>query len=194
MPELAQQMSVSVGDLLFDPENPRLPSTMRGKGEAPVLKYMLDEYAVTDLMLSMAENGYYGVEPLLVVQSEQAGKFVVVEGNRRLAALKLLLNPELAPVKQQSVREIARLLGGKRDSLLQVPATLYSSRSDIVLYLGYRHVIGVYSWNTLAKARYLHELRVQLYGGVPDDGADVKIAKTIGSRRDYVQKLLEAYS
>lgn len=46
-------------------------------------------------MQSIAANGYIDIEPMIVMQSP-GGRFAVLEGNRRLAVIKLLKNPELA--------------------------------------------------------------------------------------------------
>jgi len=59
------------------------------------------EMAVDELVYSIAYNSYYKTEPLLVVQNSegQAGpdleKMVVIEGNRRLAAVKILVDDHL---------------------------------------------------------------------------------------------------
>src|SRR5690606_4258969 len=52
-------------------------------------------------------------------------------------------------------------------------------------YLGYRHITGTKPWGALEKAIYLDQLR--LAQGTTDFRA---LAKTIGSRADYVAKLL----
>ena len=56
--------------------------------ENKVIDYMVKYGNVTELMLSIGETGYSEAEPLLVVK-EGTDKYIVVEGNRRLAALKL---------------------------------------------------------------------------------------------------------
>ncbi len=48
-------------------------------------------------MLSIGQQGYFPGEPLLAVKSN--GNYIVVEGNRRLAAVKLL-NGDLLPPKE----------------------------------------------------------------------------------------------
>src|SRR5262245_24532995 len=83
-----------VADLRLDPENPRL-ALETGATQLAILKAMYANEALDELALSFARNGYFWEEPLVIVPASERSKFVVVEGNRRLAALKLLLNSQL---------------------------------------------------------------------------------------------------
>lgn len=75
--------------------NPRLPTRLIGKSDQEILKYMIEDANVIDLMASIGENGYFLGEPLLVVTTGQEDQFIVVEGNRRLSSVMLLHNPGL---------------------------------------------------------------------------------------------------
>jgi hypothetical protein len=123
------------------------------------------------------------------VPSRTAGRFVVVEGNRRLTAVKLLLDPSLASVKKNAVREAAKEAQYRPRKL---PVIEVPKRDDILLYLGYRHITGVKAWDSLAKARHLEALRKWM-GSKNDERTYRKLAKTIGSRSDYVKRLLASY-
>lgn len=141
-------------DLVFDTHNPRLPSYLqKNADEAVIIDYMIKHSNMKELMLSIAETGFSDAEPLLVVQT--GDKYTVIEGNRRLSALKLLNNPSLAKVRVQSIREIvANALFVPKD----IPCIVYEKREDILNYLGYRHITGVKEWGALEKARYLEQL------------------------------------
>jgi hypothetical protein len=173
--------------LNFDPQNPRLPTDLIGKNdENKIIDYMLRDASLLELMRSIHESGYYRSEPLLVVPNKD--KFLVVEGNRRLAALKLLSKPQLARVREISVNEI---VNGKGVAPTSIPCILHEKRDLILDYLGYRHITGVKSWGALEKARYLD----QLYKKHKKKDAELTfktLAKMIGSRADYVGKLLAA--
>lgn len=198
-----QNKMMKVDQLIFDPLNPRLPTSKEGASETEVLEYMILNEKVTDLMLSISEQGYFDGEPLLVVESKQhKGSYEVVEGNRRLAALKLLNDPSKAPRKEELIKEIVNAANQRPE---QVPVIIYGSRKDILMYLGYRHITGVEAWNSLAKAKYLHQLyqneNPNHDGNRNADGRQKDqekarlqhIAKLIGSRADYVKRLLVGY-
>ena len=183
---------VSILDLLFDPLNPRIPKSRVMKGENSVLSYMIEKENVFDLIASIGEQGFFPGEPLLIVNSlENPGKFEVVEGNRRLAALKLLNNPNDAPSKRNS---IAALVEQALKHPKEVPTLLFPSREEVLDYLGYRHITGIDQWDSLQKARFLK----QLWDKHKDANLNgIKLfkhlAKLIGSRADYVSKQLSGF-
>lgn len=176
--------------LIFDPDNPRLPKELRGnRDEAAVIKHMVRDESLIELMKSIGQTGYSASEPLLVVPEDD--HYIVVEGNRRLAALKLLSTPTLATLRRKSVEEVNNEKKHTPDS---IPCIIYEKREDILDYLGYRHITGVKSWGALEKARYLQQLYDRHIEAVGKDAIFTVLAKMIGSRRDYVAKLLSSYA
>lgn len=173
-----------LGDLHFDPLNPRLPTSLHDGGDDAVLEYLLLECNAVELMESIGEKGYFPGEPLLAVPRPDGG-YWVVEGNRRLGALKLLQSDTPAPVKPREV-EAARAAAAVKP--LEVPALVFPRREDILGYLGYRHITGIKEWGPLAKARYLRQLRDQY--GPEHVEAHKALARTIGSKSTNVAKLL----
>lgn len=85
---------VSVEDLYLDPKNPRLAEDGFGiEDQVQILKVLWKERAVNEIVNSIAASGYWPQEVLFAAREE--GKLVVVEGNRRLSAVKLLLSRDL---------------------------------------------------------------------------------------------------
>jgi ParB-like chromosome segregation protein Spo0J len=97
---------IDIGRLEFDAFNPRLPRTVDGRNQTAVLSWMLEDASLLELMRSIAIQDYFPGEPLLVVPLA-GDRAVVVEGNRRLAAARLLAEPRSASVRKVAVREIA---------------------------------------------------------------------------------------
>jgi hypothetical protein len=185
MPEEPRTITwVPVAELTFDPENPRLPPGAPRDFES-ILTWMLSDGAILDLMGSIGAQGYFGGEPLLVVRGDTG--YTVVEGNRRLAAVYLLLHPAEAPARPKAVAEAANNAVHKPT---EVPILEFNQREDILNYLGYRHVTGIREWGPLEKARYVDQLisRMRAAG----EAVDYKeLARRIGSRTDYVRRLLD---
>lgn len=177
---------MSLDSLVYDLENPRLPNSL-GRDITDVLDWMLSKENVTDLMLSIGEKGFFPGEPILVIpHTSIPNKYVVIEGNRRYTAVFLLSHPELAPLKKMTVLDIAR---NAPHIPKEIPTLVFNERSDIIDYLGYRHITGVEPWDALAKARYLR----QLSSSVPDSDFREKcksLARQIGSKAPYVKQLL----
>lgn len=181
-----EKKNIKLENLKFDAKNPRLPVRLQGvTDESKVIDYMVKYGNIVELMLSIAETGYSDAEPLLVV-GDSSGNYTVVEGNRRLAALKLLNNPELTKVRIQSIKDV---ILNANYTPNEIPCILYSKREDVLDYLGYRHITGVKDWGALEKARYLDQLYQIHIVNTPADKIYAKLAKMIGSRADYVLKL-----
>jgi transcriptional regulator with XRE-family HTH domain len=179
---------IDIDKLRFDPDNPRLPQRLKGAGDREVIEYLLIECSLIDLMNSIAEQGYFEGEPLLVVPRADGLSYIVVEGNRRLGALKLLTTQEIPPAKPKAVDEVRQLV---KVPLASVPALVFERREDILGYLGYRHITGIKEWDALAKARYLQQLRT-LKGLTADVHSYKQLAREIGSQGPHVAKLLTA--
>lgn len=178
---------LSLENLLFDPQNPRLPSYVSSSNEGKIIEYMLRDESLLELMKSIAESGYSRSEPLLVAPADQNKKFIVVEGNRRLAALKILSNSDLATVRQKSVEEI---ILKKNHSPSDIPCIVHEKRDEILDYLGYRHITGVKSWGSLEKARYVEQLFKRHKIENSTEESCKLLARMIGSRADHVGRLL----
>lgn len=183
----------AVDSLKFDPQNPRLPSNVSQGGEEAIIKWMLEDAGIIELMASIGEQGYFPGEPLLVVAAEpDLQEFLVVEGNRRLTAVKLLLQPELASIRKIAVQQVVDEAVKAPDTL---PVVVFPKREAILDYLGYRHITGIKAWGALAKARYLNQLLNRL--AIDEQSSEQqnrKLAKTIGSRADAVARRLAGYA
>jgi len=146
----------TIDELLLDDENPRLPDDYEGASQAKLLKLLVEDYSLLDIGASIAENGYFSEEPLVTVRHPTRRKWIVIEGNRRLAALSLLAHPEHAPNDSRSKwKEIARLPKARPD---RVPTLVYDTRKEITPYLGFRHITGVLPWRPYQKGRYVAQL------------------------------------
>lgn len=182
---------IDVEDLFLDDQNPRLPRHLRGENEATIIAYMLKDAATTELMIAIGENGFFEGEQLLVV--EEDGKYRVVEGNRRLTAVKLLRDPELATIQKKMVARIFDQAAHTNKSFDKLPCLVFQEVAPIHKYLGYRHITGIQSWDLTQKAGFLTKIREENFNGLPIDEASTELAKIIGSRRDYVKRLLVGF-
>ncbi|WP_020568828.1 ParB/Srx family N-terminal domain-containing protein [Neolewinella persica] len=184
-----------IEELRFDPENPRLPNTIRNKSDSDIISYMVANENLFDLISSIKKQGFFDGEPLLVIP-DGSGKFIVVEGNRRFAAVRLLNNPELSKKLQNRLQQILQEGDHEKEPPIpkSVPVLVYKDKEKLWDYLGYRHVTGVDAWDSLAKARYLTLLFQRHYADYPSTNDTYRhIASLIGSNRPYVQKLIEGY-
>ncbi|RZK45323.1 MAG: hypothetical protein EOO61_00220 [Hymenobacter sp.] len=184
----------AIENLLHDPDNPRLPVRLRGKADDDeAIQWMLRDATLTELMVTIAEVGFFPGEPLLIAPVDVAkpeGPYWVVEGNRRLTAVKLILDPSRAKVFTETVKEISENAINKQD-LEFLPVIKYNKREDILNYLGYRHITGVKPWGAFQKAVYLEDLaKHEPYVSMNNDERHLAMARVIGSTSEYVSRLV----
>ena len=182
---MSEIRELCIESLAFDKANPRLPTSVQGDDDAGILEYLATKTRIENLMSSIGENGFFPGEAIVVVEQEDSKKYTVIEGNRRLAALRLLQDPTL--VKRSS---IARAVEEAEQRPSTVPAYIAKSRDDTLQYLGFRHISGVQRWDPLAKARYIESL-FDRSKGEPDQRYTA-VAREIGSTRTAVRKSLDA--
>src|SRR5690606_35095552 len=84
---------IKIENLRFDTDNPRITRRPHGKSDDDMINALSREYPLWDLLTSIFASGIPEYEPLLVIQDKDA--FTVLDGNRRLAAIKIL-NDHLA--------------------------------------------------------------------------------------------------
>src|SRR5258707_11975744 len=109
---MAKACLIRLAELLIDAENPRLTQPNVGQREA-LLEFARDqEKTLIRLAQDIVEHKLSPAELLIVMPlKDDLRRFVVLEGNRRFAALKGLENPDsLASVLNPSVLKQLREL------------------------------------------------------------------------------------
>ncbi len=152
-----ERRNIPVADLLLDPENPRLPEDLQGADQGRLLRYLNDEAVLDELVRSLNDNGFFDHEPLIAHESDDLGGYIVLEGNRRLAALKVILGaPEARDEGLEPLLD-APPTEERLEQLREVPVYVVDDRDEVHRYLGFRHIGGIKTWSAEAKARYLFQ-------------------------------------
>ncbi len=82
----------SLKTLQLDLNNPRIKYRGDSLNQTQILKFLINNEKVYELAKKISEEGYFvGEEPIICIENN---KKVVLEGNRRTAALKLLQDPK----------------------------------------------------------------------------------------------------
>ena len=174
---------VNTDDLLFDPENPRLVEHLDGgvPNQVELLRILWQHMAADELALSIAASGYFDYEPLFVVPHGK--KYHVIEGNRRLAAVRLLVD-ETARTRLRA--NDLPSLSASAIAKLQFLPVIKTSRKDAWQYLGFKHVNGPAKWDSFAKAQYVAQVHKEFRVPLED------IARQIGDKHQTVQRFYRA--
>lgn len=181
--------SIPVSNLDFDPNNPRFSTEIASGPEGDLIERFIRDERLLEILNSIADQGYFAGEPLLVVQVLGSDRYHVIEGNRRLAALKLLNGLVGVPEGRKSIE---KAIEEARHKPSEVPCLVFGNEDAILRYLGFRHITGIKGWSSLQKARYIKKLRDKFYADLEDKQQTTALAREIGSRADYVAQMLTA--
>lgn len=152
-----KESHLAVTTLLLDPHNPRIPDSGKNLSQREILTDLIINDKVHDLAKSIVENGYYPVEALIIVEENR--KKYVVEGNRRLAALKLLLSPDTAP--DQAWERRFRALSNRIDPhiIQKVKVIRAPSRDSTAPVIMSKHTRSqIESWSPIMQAKFYRNL------------------------------------
>lgn len=172
---------IATEKLYLDKGNPRLIEAGAPNTQREILQVLWRDFAVDEIALSIAANGFFRTEPLFA--SKEDGHLYVVEGNRRLAAVQLLLDGKLR--KEVGATDLPSISPAIRDDLKTLPVVA-CKREDIWEYLGFKHVNGPQQWQSYSKAQYIAWVRNTL--GISLD----EIARRIGDQHSTVERLYRA--
>ena len=141
-----QYITVSPNSLRLDRQNPRLAQYDLSdvNTEEEITTFIYDHLAGKNIAASITAGGYFPQEPLTVTHEQ--GQTVVLDGNRRVAALRTLINtnpPKLPP--------------DIRDSLQEIPAFVTDRESH------WRHALKTHvqpplAWSTYARGQFIQKL------------------------------------
>lgn len=128
--------------------------------QAQIIEYLCENENVKKLAYDIVRNGLspldrFGVKPDDENDADDA-TYIAVEGNRRLCALKLLSDPDLAPTK---LKEFFQEQSENWTPITELPCVIFTDLRDIDLWLKRRHHgpeggIGQKPWNAEQKARH----------------------------------------
>ena len=177
---LPEPQPIPVGHLNLDPKNPRLTGEHYTVADQDkILERLWNEFNVSEITDSIFASGeFWKHEPLIA--SREGGKLVVIEGNRRLAAVLLLLSPQL----QKKIRAagVPRITAKLAKNLATLPV-IEKPRRDVWDFIGFKHVNGPQEWDSIAKAEYIARIHEDYEVPLPD------IAQAIGDRNATVMRL-----
>ncbi|MGD9739687.1 MAG: hypothetical protein AB7O56_05395 [Bauldia sp.] len=159
MPEI----KLRIEDLILDHENPRIS---HAGGQREALQKVLDDQKLklAKLASSIVEHGLNPMDRLLVLRVDgKPERFIALEGNRRVAALKLLINPAAMTgltISEPIKRTFERLAQEfKRGTVEPIPAFELGSRQEGDYWLELRHKgeqegAGIVGWENAAQQRF----------------------------------------
>lgn len=119
-------VDVEVLKLKLDLENYRIAGSL--PSEAAAIAYLFSMHGVLELATQILREGYVDLEVPLVYEDD--GQYVVLEGNRRVTALRALLDPTVAPGSQAAVEQLLKKHAVEADNLPSAIRVMVCEKRD----------------------------------------------------------------
>jgi hypothetical protein len=198
-----QPENVNMENIIVDPNNPRffdlddwgtpVPQEMFASEiiQDEALRKLRGRQLgrVEDLKNSIRVNGYIPAEQIIVKPYVFAeGKYVVVEGNRRVAAIKMILTEEPLTTEEGQLQEAL----GSLLVLVYTPTgdSNVDKRNEITLQ-GIRHVAGPKEWGAYQKANLVVQLHDELGQSFDNIDKSVGLGPRVTARYYRAYKALQ---
>lgn len=155
------EKNIDIDNLLLDENNPRIHQADNQKHAIKeIIRGQGDK--LYHIALHIAENGLSPLHRLAIVSTEdEKGKYLVIEGNRRVSAVKLIICPDLA-LGTLLEKKIAKLHEQYAEKIQRkVPCYLFADLEEAKEWRKVEHYneqngIQQEGWSAMAKARVDH--------------------------------------
>jgi hypothetical protein len=157
--QFLQPVDIPLAAIFLDPNNPRFTESdwnyipvddwEKDDVQEVARRRLISDFDVEKLRMSMEVNGFLPIDRVIVKRFADE-KYVVLEGNRRICAAKLIGPTALdGSTVSQSVL----------DSLASIPCLVYTGTDTDAAWVfqGLRHISGVVEWSAFNKAKLLVE-------------------------------------
>ena len=174
-----------LGRFRLDPRNPRLGMWRPDDPVLPQEKIYerMSDWTLHELATSFLESGFWVHEAVLCVHEDLDGEeaLVVVEGNRRIAALMRLQRTYDGEDQSKTWLELIDDKSRPEELFTRVPYMTLSTREEADAFLGFRHVTGIKEWRPPEKARFIAKL-------IESGMSYRQVMRKIGSQTEVVRR------
>ena len=181
--------------LSFDYSNPRMVeyNFSEATSDSEITNIFWTEMATEELVMSILAHGFFQHEPLYVVKEGEDDRLIVVEGNRRLAAIKSILNPDIIEnnkmdkYREKITPEIINQLSNS------IPVLELENREDAWRYIGFKHVNGAAKWGSYAKAQYIATVKNNFHKSLSEIAEHLGFGDRYKMKKKYIDPILGKY-
>jgi hypothetical protein len=160
MSEQPTPLRIDLDNLMVDTENPRLEEAGRDE-RAAIMGIVAEQRGkLVELAQDIVQRSSLSPFELALVYPVENGKYVAAEGNRRVAALKILRDPSVIDGAEPSLVRKFKSLAAKATQLPKtVLCAVVQSEAERNHWIRLRHTgensgRGIVGWGTKEKTRY----------------------------------------
>jgi len=149
-------------EINLDFNNPRF-SMFDFNTEEEIIRYLINFEQIKELTFQIVENGYNTIgERIIVLKSGTSEKvrYTVIEGNRRIASLKLLFQYSYLLTSSER-KKIEQLNLNIQDFEVNCDVVKEDTRDKALFKISAKHVDGIKTWSATDKRVFYHNLYTQ---------------------------------
>lgn len=179
-----------LSEIALDPLNPRLGRDAHKEGlDQDDVASLMSDWSLEELATSFLENGFWAHEAVICIEPDVDvdENLLVIEGNRRIAALKRLQAAFAGEERSKKWRTLVEDEEEPAHLFDSVPYILVANRDEVDDFLGFRHVTGIKEWAPAEKAQFITKL-IEKY-----DLSYRDVMRKIGSKTPTVQRNYISY-
>ncbi len=158
---MSEIMEIPLASLLVDEENPRIPTPNAGQRETQRMLAKHQQEKLSVLAEDIVQHGLNPAELGMVVNMDD-GRYVVVEGNRRITALHALENPDLlsGAVSKGVLSKFRKLSQDyHKNPVESISCIVFDHREEAKHWIELRHTgevggAGIIPWISVESTRF----------------------------------------
>lgn len=153
---------VKIEKLLLDKKNPRFAKNYnKEKGtDAELIEYLYKEEGASQLVTEILEEGFFKDEAIWLIKKNE--KYLVKDGNRRVAAVKILNEPDKSGLNEKTIKGIkSKIKSFEYNKIDKLPAIIYTDSNSSLLEkrISKKHTNDSFkAWSPIAQALRVQEL------------------------------------
>ena len=198
-----EKRELDLDHIFLDPNNPRFCSERERKTFEKKIpeetiqtktQKRIENFGVKELRESILRNGFLPMDRIVVRPIQGHGdKYVVVEGNRRLAALKSIHHQiEAGEIDEDGIDD--EYLEKLKDSTKKIEVLLYKGTEEDISWVlqGIRHISGIKEWSAAQRANLVAK-QVDILKSDDNTAVFARVGQQFGLGRKAVARLYRVY-
>jgi hypothetical protein len=174
--------------LALDYDNPRFEIDLDHKRDSEIeaIRRLCSISDIKELIDSISINGYLPIEPMIIYKTSSQVKYTVLEGNRRLAAIKILRDNNIA--KEMGI-SVPKLDPKKLQTTNKIKVFRVKDPLEARAFIGFKHINGPQRWDSYAKAKFA----TKWYKDFRKENKTIEdVAKQLGDNNDTIRSYVSS--
>ncbi len=182
-------IEIEIEKLFFDAANPRLSEVedLNRDDQNEIGAALWRVLAADEIVMSITSAGHFFRHEPLMIENRKDGDYTVIEGNRRLLAVRAIVDEKFRKqIGASQFGAFQAVTPALRKNLRTLPCSV-SHRKALWQFVGFKHVNGPKPWGSLSKAEFIASVHEDYKVSLE------QVAQQIGDRHATVARLYRGW-